>query len=429
MITETLLWLTVIWTVLLAYYPIGLRRAPFWVHRAYLWMALLAGLTLPFLPTFVSLTATTAPLVERTDTLLPTLTKFAGPERISDVVNVNWLAASYTLGVVFFLARTLVQWNRLKRFHATGDRSTYAGFSVVHHPGVSTPFAAFGTIFLPPGLLEEPLRRVTLVHEAMHLRQRHHHDVLVLSLLTILLWFHPLLWLFSRLIGEVHEYQADAAAIEHIPRRTYGRQLLRAAQTASPLHFSSSPLTHRIHMLLQPTTRRVQFFHLAAPLVLLLALGLTCSDAIAQSSAPARAEHISAAGYPILHDVPADATPEAANRAFLEAVYQEIQYPAAARNAGIEGTIYLSMTIAPDGKSRDFEITPRAGTQLTDPAIVVVGYSEPKTAPTDGSLQDLVAEVRRIVLFLNKRGGFTYENSGYNVPVTYGLAVQFKLEE
>ena len=85
------------------------------------------------------------------------------------------------------------------------------------------------------------------------------------------------------------------------------------------------------------------------------------------------------------------------------------------------------MAIAPDGKSREFSIEQRGGQAFVDPTVVVLGYaSEPNSGPA-GTSQTLAREIRRVVFELNKIG-FKYEDSGYDVPVTYSLDIEFQLE-
>lgn len=52
-----------------------------------------------------------------------------------------------------------------------------------------------------------------LIHERSHIRLHHSRDVVFVELLTVLQWFNPVVWLLSRDLRTVHEYEADEAVL------------------------------------------------------------------------------------------------------------------------------------------------------------------------------------------------------------------------
>ncbi|OAV42889.1 M56 family metallopeptidase [Lewinella sp. 4G2] len=427
---EFLLRLSVVWAALIAYHWIALRRAPFRTQRIYLLFATFAGLVIPTLPT-ISGSAVLPILVPIQEAF--SFTVVAGENLITanpqSIMPSFWVIA-YASGVLFLLALSLVQWWGRRRWNATGDQASHEGYQLTIHPDIPSPFTLFGRIYLPQRLVGTSLGDTALLHETSHLRQRHHYDALQMQMLCTLLWFHPLSWILRKLLSDVHEYEADAQVIKTIPRNAYGLQLLRASQTSGfALGLFSSPLKNRINMLTNSSPRRNRLELAILPLLLGL-LTFTCSDVIAQD-APIKAVAVSAAGVPHLASLPEDATDEEALRAFMKAVYSEIRYPQSARNSGVEARIYLSMSVSPDGKVRQFEVTDRGnGPSFGGDNIVVIGYGD-KGAGDAGerNSESLIAEVRRMVSYLNQQGGFKYEDSGYaDVPVTYGISFRFKLE-
>ncbi len=132
-------------------------------------------------------------------------------------------------------------------------------------PGDVRPFCcAFvrPLIVVPAALLapghEQQLSAV-LQHEAAHLRHRDPLTQLLLALLAVPLWPHPLLWLLARDLRFLGELRADDAAAAQAPT-AYARALLtladgdlrtpRVAGTVAVFH-KPSDFFRRIQMLLQ----------------------------------------------------------------------------------------------------------------------------------------------------------------------------------
>lgn len=54
-----------------------------------------------------------------------------------------------------------------------------------------------------------------VAHETHHARLRHSWDILLSSVLRILFWWNPFVWLWERSLREVHEFQADDAVLNN----------------------------------------------------------------------------------------------------------------------------------------------------------------------------------------------------------------------
>ncbi len=53
-----------------------------------------------------------------------------------------------------------------------------------------------------------------VLHEKMHIHQKHNIDVFFSELFLAVHWFNPMVWLLCRDLREIHEYEADNAVIE-----------------------------------------------------------------------------------------------------------------------------------------------------------------------------------------------------------------------
>lgn len=95
--------------------------------------------------------------------------------------------------------------------------------------------AAPGVILIDPASLSErQAAPAILAHELAHLR-RHDWVFLVLSRLTLaLFWFNPLVWRLHADLSARSEEAADAAALQTIDRHLYAKALVRLAAHPSP---------------------------------------------------------------------------------------------------------------------------------------------------------------------------------------------------
>nr|WKN35536.1 M56 family metallopeptidase [Tunicatimonas sp. TK19036] len=136
-----------------------------------------------------------------------------------------------------------------------------------------------------------------MAHEETHIKQKHSYDITYITLLKIIFWFHPLVYLYEKAITENHEFAADAGALQHPTgnRQTYSRLLARQSmaslQWAVVNHFYKSKTLKRIKMM---EKRHKTFWYryvLIAPIVASMFVVFACQpdteeleqEAIAQS--------------------------------------------------------------------------------------------------------------------------------------------------
>lgn len=432
---EYLLRLTVVWAALLALYYLAWRTLPFRWQRAYLLLTLLAGVIIPLLPSLGNerVLPALAPIV---DYVSPVLRVDDAPI-VANTPEWSWeqlLPFGYLLGTILIGARTLVQWGRLKQWLRDGERSTHGAYPVVLHPGITAPFAALGYIFLPAASADPALTRTALIHEAAHLRSRHHYDTILLTLGSLLLWFHPLYWVLRRQLMTVHEYEADAAVIQRVPMRTYGLQLLQSS--LGPAGFPglfSSPLKQRIMMLTNKNPRqRGRFLPILGLLVMLLGLTVACSDAgtdivpdeTATPATIATDDKFTSARFREGLDDAGN------NRKLLEAIYTEIRYPSAARASGVTGLYRAVATLAKNGSLKDIEVAKESEANMAIPPsgepFVIVGYGSEGTAKAGDGEAAIKTEIARTL----QRLSFFQPVLRNGVPIESKLVYdfQYKLE-
>lgn len=127
----------------------------------------------------------------------------------------NVFVLLYTIGVGMLLLRAVIGLASLLKLYVNSPRSYKCGFTIVSLDKDFSPFTFFNVLFIGSNRIEGSDMEMMLVHEAVHRKQYHSIDVLVLEALTIIFWFHPLIWCFRRDIRAEHEYFADMGVLEN----------------------------------------------------------------------------------------------------------------------------------------------------------------------------------------------------------------------
>ena len=433
--THYFLELSLIWAVLLLFYHVAFRGSGDWtVRRRYLLLSWAFGLLLPALPALITLGPVAA---EQLPAQVVTYLRPAAVPTVSpgaqlpsegmsllQLAGYLWLAGTVTLGGVAALRLAV----HLRPRPTTGER--FAGFTVVRHYAIDTPYAAAGRIYLPTDL-DPALERTALLHEAAHLRHGHFAERLLLLLGCCALWWHPLVWLYARWLGNVHEYQADAAVAREVPVPTYGRQLLDATQAARLVPgLFSSPLQQRIRMLTQPNTHSLNLAQWSLLFLLIGGLFLACSSAASldggQSNEMVQQE---VDKPPVLRGTPdtMDGT-----EYLIRTIYSTIAYPDAAREAGETGQVKLAMPISAAGILGEAVVLADFPEGSAPTEVVIVGYnSTGKRSDYPGAAADddpLNAEVLKMAKRLGTIGFEPATKDGKAVSTTLYYQFTYKLE-
>jgi beta-lactamase regulating signal transducer with metallopeptidase domain len=221
--------------------------------------------------------------------------------------------------------------------------------------------------------------RLAVTHELVHIRR---FDVLADLLeraVAAAFAFHPAVPRLRRSVARYREQACDAAVLGHAPtdRRTYATLLLRLADgrgsVPATLSLADSPTSLEDRIRAMQTLSQSSSPRITAALVTLLGLVLTagivgCSEMTSPSNAPSAASS----------DATTDTEPIDTSEVYVvvedqpemvggrEALYDAIEYPAAARKAGAEGRVTVQFIVDKDGNVVDPLILKSAGTSRGD---------------------------------------------------------------
>ena len=156
-------------------------------------------------------------------------------------------------GAGFFLIRLVVRWISLRKVRH-GARLIRDGRIRIYQVGKTiTPFSFGNAIYINPQLHTEKEWAEIILHEYVHIRQRHSVDILFGELLCIVNWYNPFAWLIRYSIRQNLEFAADRQVLgSGVDKKGYQYHLLKVVgdpgyRLANNFNFSS--LKKRIIMM------------------------------------------------------------------------------------------------------------------------------------------------------------------------------------
>ncbi|MEM6841886.1 MAG: TonB family protein [Bacteroidota bacterium] len=286
-IVNYLLEVSVCWGVFYLFYHFLLtNQTTYQYNRFYLLVASLLGVVLPLLE--IPLGTTTSQVVNPSAIWLDPFLALDAPTAAKTTFQWRWdyffgiiygLGAAGVAGYYFQQFSSVVKAIRRSRPHLLNSED----YRLLHTEG-KFPTSSFFQFLLWDNTqaLSASEARQMIAHEETHIRQKHSYDITYFTLLKIVFWFHPLVYLLERALVENHEFAADAGALQHptADRRTYSRllakQSMASLQWTVVNHFYKSKTLKRIKMMEKNNNIRWYRYALIVPVVASLFLAFSC---------------------------------------------------------------------------------------------------------------------------------------------------------
>ena len=282
-----LLEVSVCWGVFYLFYVVALHnQTSYQYNRFYLLVASLLGVIFPLLEVPLD-TATSSPINPSAIWLDPFMALEA-PTATEKTFQWRWdyfLGFIYGVGVLgitgYYFRQFLSVWWAIR---VSQPRLSSSGNYQLLHTGGNFPTSSFFQFLLWDNTqpLSAAEARQMMAHEETHIRQKHSYDITYFTLLKIVFWFHPLVYLFERALVENHEFAADAGALQHpaANRQTYSRLLAKQSMVSLQWtvvnHFYKSKTLKRIKMMEKNNNIRWYRYALIVPVVATLFLAFSC---------------------------------------------------------------------------------------------------------------------------------------------------------
>lgn len=339
----------------------------------------------------------------------------------------------------FLLFRIVIQIITILVHSRSEGESPFQGVRVVALEDKNISYSFFRSVFIGKSIDPNERRRI-LSHEMVHAKQLHSLDVLFIEVLSVVLWFNPLIWWFRNEIRNVHEYLADEGALEDGHDRkeyqiTLLEHLIGSASLTITNRFNYSLIKNRIAMMNQSQNKRKNTWKvfLLIPVSMLVVLAFACTqkttDLIANPENPIQNESIV---YMNADEMPVYTGGFEAMSKFIA---ENIVYPVEARDHSVSGKVFVQFIIDTKGKviteTGNFKMNSDESQEKTiSSGITVVGY-KPLNGETTSEQEKYISmlkdEAIRVISLLPafEKPGM---KDGKPVNVAFTIPISFTLQ-
>lgn len=344
-----------------------LRRASADV-RHLIW--LMATLAVAALPAVLSIPQSAIPTAARI--IVPAAIAAAAPQLTRKL---PWLLMIWAAGASVVLARLLV--GLLAAARITRSASNIAG--ILYSDRAATPLT-WGflrpVVILPAYAIEwtAAQRDLVLRHERAHILRRDWLWQILSSVTTAVFWFHPLMWLADLHLRREAENAVDDCVLANgaIPS-DYADRLLdvarhlqtRQAPVAMIAMIGKPELETRVRSILDPSRRRSTAGFLVRAAIAVAALALIFPIAMVHAQGQVHNIGNGVSQPSIIHKV-------------------EPEYTQEAKDAGIEGAVFLRVEITAEGYARNMQVKKSLDPGLDANAITAISQWRFKPGMKDG---------------------------------------------
>jgi hypothetical protein len=244
-----------------AFYKLLLQKETFFGLNRFMLIACMAlAFILPLLPVPQQLSFRKAPVVEAPDYVQQAV--YVPPGYTSQQEN-NYLAAVepaektqgitvekittllvyvYWFGVILFALNFLMQVFILLRKAYTRPVIKDGKFRIVEIDDDKAPCSFGNNIFINPAKYDFETYTQVLLHEKIHIEQKHTLDLLIAEIVLIFQWFNPFAWQLRKALENNLEFLTDNSLLQHdaVEKKTYQVSLLKVAAPYYPLSLTTN---------------------------------------------------------------------------------------------------------------------------------------------------------------------------------------------
>jgi TonB family protein len=289
-----------------AYLLILRNETDFKIQRAFLLSAILLSLTFPLL--HLQWKGLSVPAISQimSSYFLKEVTVIAEGNTSATVAATPGLSMAglismvYAVGILFFTTRFFVRLHSLVSLIRQSRTTAFEGITIIESHKNIPAFSFFNCIVIGrTETFSESEKQNIIQHEAVHAKGLHSLDILLINLLAIFFWFNPFLNVYKKIFVQLHEFEADARAVENRDVNEYCGLLAKVALESAGFklanHFSKSLTLKRIEMM-RTIKKKIRPWKMAvaASVIPLAFFVIACQDQIASEVAQPLAEQIDA---------------------------------------------------------------------------------------------------------------------------------------
>ena len=285
--------------------------------------------------------------------------------------NISWktiLAIIYLSGAVTCLLYKMIDLVRLIRFIPRGCLwvHTENGIHIHCHAHDVVPFSWMNHIVISEKDYEENGHNI-LLHEQAHIACGHSWDVLWLSFVEVLQWFNPFVWMLSKEIQDIHEYEADLTVLRKgINARDYQLLIIQKVVGSGSYtfanNFNHSSLKKRITMMIKEKSNpwaRLKYLYI-------LPIAAICMIACTQSAKSTASDYIT---YEAVEEKPE--YPGGMGE-LSKLLSSNLKYPLKSQENGVQGEVLVQFVVDKEGNVEEVTVFKGVDPHLDAEALRVI---------------------------------------------------------
>lgn len=294
----------------------------------------------------------------------------------------------YFTGVSLFAARFLFQVVQIFLLVLSSRSIRQQNAKIILVEKNISPFSFLNMVFIHEKDYSTGDNREIIQHELVHIKQRHTLDVILAEIVSIILWFNPVIWLYQRSLRSIHEYLADQGVLQQGTGKRKYQELLLSQTFGVNINNLTNNFNHSLikrRFIMMTKSRSKTWEHLKLLMILPMALSLVFilmsgTDSLAQVEKE-KPKEILVKENPNDGSVP----PPPPKSSGDEKVYQEVEvmpefpgglkamqkflvenikYPDIARKGNISGVVFIGFIVNKKGQIKDVKLV---GTKLQEP--------------------------------------------------------------
>lgn len=275
----------------------------------------------------------------------------------------QWLVYLYWTGVVIFSLNFLVQLALLMVRSYRNPAIKDGPFRIVELQGDHAPCSFGNTIFINPAKYDWDTYSQILIHEKVHIRERHSIDLVLAEIVLVLQWFNPFAWLYRKVIENNLEFLTDDVLVgkEAVEKSGYQLNLLKVSIPEMPLHLTTNYNQSLLKKRIQMMNAKKSNLHTAWKYLFLLPLLLICASLLNEPKLTAQIVTVSNRNMKVVQDTETEG--------YWFATIKGDKISMQFRQTAEEGQSYNGSTFKlsdfstlPRGNSGKFQLTREAGT-------------------------------------------------------------------
>ena len=388
-----------------------------------------------------------------------------GPSHTSSPTWFQVASLIFLLGMMTVLCLRLIQMGKMGSEIRKGSlwHSVEDGVDIHCHAGAVAPYSWLHHIVISLEDYEQNGHEIIL-HEKGHIHNLHSFDILLLTLVEMLQWWNPLVYMLGMSLRDVHEYEADDYVLHQgVSLRDYQNLLIRKAVGASSYTFANN-FTHsltkkRLTMMCKkksnPWMRSKALYAVPMVAIALSAFAtpafvnpiekdmesggtssltegkVTNNFPIGQTDQQKKKGTAKMKGDKVLDTCDKLPEFEGGQEQLMKLLQANVRYPETAQSMGVQGRIVVEFIVEKDGSVSDVKVCKKDITPSLESATVITyADEEDKPKPTEEELRKatkaLEEETIRVARLTS--GKWTPgEQDGQKVRVKFSLPLTFRL--